>query len=107
MSKGKPVDGLPYRVRVYINNQVLLPAMLVRVLNIEHLRYANIVIRYDGNVITLDRVLLLRARHTASRQFTIPKEVREKYGIKPFDEIEILSIKPAGMKEVEHQAIGH
>ncbi|MCG2880237.1 MAG: AbrB/MazE/SpoVT family DNA-binding domain-containing protein, partial [Vulcanisaeta sp.] len=32
--------------------------------------------------------------HTDSRQFTIPREVREKYGIKPGDEVEILDIRP-------------
>jgi SpoVT / AbrB like domain. len=43
---------------------------------------------------TIRGVRLLRTRHTDSRQFTIPKEVREKYGIKPGDYIEILSITP-------------
>jgi len=91
------VTSLPYTAKVYINNQVLLPAGLVRALGIEGVRYADVVIRH-GNVVTvLKRVKLLRTRHTASRQFTIPREVREKYGIKPLDEVVILSIKPAGL----------
>jgi len=91
------VTSLPYTAKVYINNQVLLPAGLVRALGIEGVRYADVVIRH-GNVVTvLKRVKLLRTRHTASRQFTIPREVREEYGIKPLDEVVILSIKPAGL----------
>ena len=38
-------------------------------------------------------VVLLRTRHTASRQFIIPREIREKYGIRPLDEIEIIDMK--------------
>ncbi|MGC8544010.1 MAG: AbrB/MazE/SpoVT family DNA-binding domain-containing protein, partial [Vulcanisaeta sp.] len=30
--RAKLVNGLPYRTKVYINNQVLLPASLVRAL---------------------------------------------------------------------------
>ena len=103
----KPVNELPYRVRIYINNQVLLPAMLVRALGIEWARYADITIRHDGRVITLSGVLLLRTKHTAGRQFTIPKEVRDKYGIRPLDEVEIIDIKPVSMRDVERQAIIH
>jgi hypothetical protein len=47
-------------------------------------------------VAVLKRVKLLRPRGTLARQFTIPREVREKYGIKPLDEVVILEIKPAG-----------
>ncbi len=43
---------------------------------------------------------LLRTRHTASRQFTIPREVRERYGIMPLDDVEILNITPIRIKEV-------
>ena len=97
MPKQYTVTSLPYTAKVYINNQVLLPAGLVRALGIEGVRYADVVIRH-GNVVTvLKRVKLLRTRHTASRQFTIPREVREEYGIKPLDEVVILSIKPAGL----------
>ncbi|MCG2894867.1 MAG: AbrB/MazE/SpoVT family DNA-binding domain-containing protein, partial [Vulcanisaeta sp.] len=39
-------------------------------------------------------------RHTASRQFTIPREVREEYGIRPLDEVEILEVKPRSVREV-------
>ena len=88
------VTKLPYKVRVYLNNQVLIPASLVRVLGISGLKYAVITISYNGVSITIKGVKLLRTKHTDSRQFTIPREVREAYGIKPLDEIEILDIKP-------------
>ncbi|BDR92896.1 hypothetical protein [Vulcanisaeta souniana] len=90
----KTINNLPYRARIYINNQVLLPANLVKALNLEWVRYANIVISHRDAVIELEKVLLLRTKRTASRQFTIPKEIREKYGIMPLDEIEIISIEP-------------
>ncbi|MCG2880256.1 MAG: AbrB/MazE/SpoVT family DNA-binding domain-containing protein, partial [Vulcanisaeta sp.] len=77
---GIRVTRLPYRVRVYLNNQVLIPASLVRALGISGLRYAVITLSYNGVVITLNGVKLLRTKHTDSRQFTIPREVREKYG---------------------------
>ena len=105
MPRGRVVGGLPYRARIYINNQVLLPAMLVRSFGIEWVRYADVIIRHGDRVITLKGVLLLRTRHTASRQFTIPREVRDKYGIKPLDEVEITNIKPVSMREVKRQAI--
>ena len=91
---GYRVTKLPYKVRVYLNNQVLIPASLVRVLGISGLKYAVITISYNGVPITIKGVKLLRTKHTDSRQFTIPREVREAYGIKPLDEIEILDIKP-------------
>ncbi len=94
MPNAKPVGGLPYRTKIYINNQVLLPARLVRALGIEWVRYADITIRHGGRIIELSNALLLRTRHTASRQFTIPKDVRERFGIRPLDEIEIIQIKP-------------
>ncbi len=90
------VTSLPYRARVYISNQVLIPASLVRALGIEDVAYADITIRHGDVVTVLKRVRLLRTGRTASRQFTIPREVREKYGIKPLDEVVILDIKPAG-----------
>ena len=109
MPRGRVVGGLPYRARIYINSQVLLPASLVRVLSIEWARYADVTIRHGDRVITLSGVLLLRTKHTASRQFTIPREVRDKYGIKPLDEVEITNIKPISMRELreEHQVIHH
>ncbi|GAB6947886.1 hypothetical protein JCM16161A_20160 [Vulcanisaeta sp. JCM 16161] len=100
MPSPKPVNGLPYRTKIYINNQVLLPAKLIRMLGIEWARYADITIRHNDRVITLKRVALLRTRHTASRQFTIPREVRERYGIMPLDDVEILNITPIRIKEV-------
>ena len=91
---GYRVTKLPYKVRVYLNNQVLIPASLVRVLGISGLKYAVITISYNGVPITIKGVKLLRTKHTDSRQFTIPREVREAYGIRPGDEVEILDIKP-------------
>ena len=102
----RPVGGLPYRARVYINGQVLLPASLVRVLGIEWARYADITIRHGGSVITLSGVLLLRTKHTASRQFTIPRRVRDKYGIKPLNEVEIIDVKPVKIEYARHEAVG-
>ncbi len=96
----KTVSGLPYRTRVYINNQVLLPASLVRALGIEGADYADVIIKYGDKVIEVRNAKLLRTRHTASRQFTIPREVREKYGVGPLDEVEIVQVKPKGTMEV-------
>ncbi|ADN51764.1 AbrB/MazE/SpoVT family DNA-binding domain-containing protein [Vulcanisaeta distributa] len=89
------ITKLPYVTKIYINYQVLIPASLVKALNIENVAYANITIKYRGLEIEIPQVRLLRTRNTASRQFTIPKEVREKYGISPLDEVEVLDIKPA------------
>ena len=85
---------MPYKARVYINNQVLVPACLVKALGIEDVRYADIIIEFKGFSITLEKVKLLRPRQTASRQFTIPKPIRERYGVRPFDEVVVLDIKP-------------
>ncbi|ADN50473.1 AbrB/MazE/SpoVT family DNA-binding domain-containing protein [Vulcanisaeta distributa] len=101
MSKGLPINNLPYRTRAYINNQVLIPANLVRALGIERARYADIVISFNGLVIELRNVLLLRTKHTSSRQFTIPREIRELYGIRPMDQIEVIQIRPRYVKEFE------
>ncbi|MGC9136708.1 AbrB/MazE/SpoVT family DNA-binding domain-containing protein [Caldivirga sp.] len=88
------VTALPYRVKVYSNFQVLIPASLVRALDIVNLRYVNITFRFKDATGTIEGARLLRTRHTDSRQFTIPKELRERYGIRPGDYIEIISIKP-------------
>ncbi|ADY01843.1 hypothetical protein VMUT_1639 [Vulcanisaeta moutnovskia 768-28] len=95
MNRGIKVNGLPYRTRVYINNQVLIPSNLVKLLGIEKSLFANVVIRHEGRIINISRVKLLRNRRATSRQFTIPREVREAYGVKPLDEIEIVNIEPA------------
>lgn len=95
MNRRIHIDGLPYRTRVYINNQVLIPSELVKLLGIERSLFANVVIRHEGRVISINGVKLLHNRRATSRQFTIPREVRETYGIKPLDEIEIVSIEPA------------
>ena len=96
----KTVNGLPYRTRVYLNNQVLLPASLIRALSIEGVRYADVIIRFNGKLIEIRDVKLLRNRRAVSRQFTIPREVREEYGVGPLDEVEIVQVKPKGTMEV-------
>ncbi len=67
MPSPKPVNGLPYKTKIYINNQVLLPAKLIKMLGIEWARYADITIKHNDRVITLRRAALLRTRHTSSR----------------------------------------
>jgi hypothetical protein len=103
----KSVNGLPFKTRVYINNQVLLPASLIKALGIEGAMYADVVIKYGDKVIEVRNAKLLRTRHTASRQFTIPREVREKYGVGPLDEVEIVQVKPKGAMEVIKGAQPH
>jgi bifunctional DNA-binding transcriptional regulator/antitoxin component of YhaV-PrlF toxin-antitoxin module len=100
MARSINVTDLPYRTKIYINNQVLLPASLVRSLGIEGAEYADVIIRFNDKLIEIRDVKLLRTRHTASRQFTIPREVREEYGIRPLDEVEILEVKPRRVREV-------
>jgi bifunctional DNA-binding transcriptional regulator/antitoxin component of YhaV-PrlF toxin-antitoxin module len=78
----KSVERLPYEVKVYINNQVLIPAELVRALGLQDARVARITLEYNGVEIVFNAELL-RTRHTDSRQFTIPMSIREKYGIAP------------------------
>ncbi len=96
MNRRIRVNGLPYRTRIYINNQVLIPSELVKLLGIEGSLFANVIIRHGGRIISINGVKLLRNGHAMSRQFTIPREVRERFGINPLDEIEILDIKPIG-----------
>jgi len=90
--KGYDVSELPYNVKVYVNNQVLIPAKLVRSLGIEGAKRARVTFEYEGAVETVE-VNLLKTRYTSSRQFTIPKEVRAKLNLKPDDEIRIIDIK--------------
>ena len=96
----KTVNGLPYRTRVYLNNQVLLPASLVRALGIEGADYADVIIRFNDKIIEIRDVKLLRNRRAVSRQFTIPREVREEYGVGPLDEVEIVQVRPKSAVEV-------
>jgi len=92
--KGFNIEKLPYTIRVYSNYQVLIPARLVRKLNIQKYKFAKIKIRMGSEIVEI-HARLLRTRFTDSRQFTIPKEVRERYGIKPGDHVEIVDIKPS------------
>ena len=92
--KGFNIVSLPYKIRVYSNNQVLIPAKLVRSLNLENVSEAYISFRHGENVVKI-KARLLKTRHTDSRQFTIPKGIRERYQINPGDEVEIIDIAPA------------
>jgi bifunctional DNA-binding transcriptional regulator/antitoxin component of YhaV-PrlF toxin-antitoxin module len=103
----KPVNGLPFKTKVYLNNQVLLPASLIKALGIEGAMYADVVIKYGDKVIEVRNAKLLRTRHTSARQFTIPREIREKYGVGPLDEVEIVQVKPKGTMEVIKGAQPH
>ena len=94
------MNGLPFKTKVYINNQVLLPASLIKTLGIEGAKYADVVIKYGDKVIEVRNAKLLRTKHTSARQFTIPREVREKYGVRPLDEVEIVQVKPKSTMEV-------
>ncbi|WP_229709794.1 AbrB/MazE/SpoVT family DNA-binding domain-containing protein [Vulcanisaeta souniana] len=89
-----PINELPYTVKIYINNQVLIPANLIKALGLSKAKYADIVIEYNGQRIKLKDIKLLRTRHTDSRQFTIPREIRETYGIRSLDEVIIHEIIP-------------
>ncbi len=91
--KGFNIEKLPYTIRVYSNYQVLIPARLVRKLNIQKYKFAKIKLRINNETIEIN-ARLLRTRFTDSRQFTIPKEIRERFNIKPGDHVEILDIKP-------------
>jgi len=101
--RGFDVKSLPYVSRVYVNNQVLLPASLVRALGIRDLKYAKITFKYKDQVLTI-RATLLRTKNTDSRQFTIPKDIRERYGIKPGDDVEIISVSKLARHEEEEIA---
>ncbi|OYT61631.1 MAG: AbrB family transcriptional regulator [Thermofilum sp. ex4484_15] len=92
-AKGIEVNQLPYKVTVYINGQVLIPANLVKRLKLGGASYARITIAYQGRKIVIDRAKLLRTRHTFSRQFTLPKRIRMETGIKPGDILEVLDIR--------------
>ncbi|ABL77844.1 AbrB/MazE/SpoVT family DNA-binding domain-containing protein [Thermofilum pendens] len=93
-ARGLNITSLPYKVKVYSNNQVLVPAQLVRSLGIQDIEYAEITIRHASSTVSFV-ARLLKTRFTDSRQFTIPKEVREKIGVAPGMEIEVVEIKPA------------
>jgi len=88
---GKP--PLPYEAKVYINNQVLIPASVVKALNLREARRARITLEHAGAELVVE-VKLLRTRHTDSRQFTIPRAAREKHGIVPGSIVKVISIEP-------------
>lgn len=77
---------------MYLNNQVLIPAKVVRVLRLRRARVACITLEYNGAEIVFDAALL-RARHTDARQFTIPMSIGEKYGIAPGARVKVKKIE--------------
>ncbi len=91
--KGFDITSLPYKIKMYMNNQILIPARLVRALGIGEAEKAKIVIRYKGKEVEIE-AKLLKTRYTDSRQFTVPKHVREELKLIPGEEIEVLSITP-------------
>ncbi|GAB6948175.1 hypothetical protein JCM16161A_23050 [Vulcanisaeta sp. JCM 16161] len=100
-------------VRVYINNQVLLPAGVVRCLGLGGVDFVDVVIEFDGWHVEARGVRLLKpARGRGlSRQFTIPRHVREEFGIEPLSqiEIEIISVRPLiviGSRKAFKQGLG-
>lgn len=92
-SRSIDTTKIPYETKVYLNNQVLIPASLVRALGLQDARAARVTLEYKDQEISID-VKLLKTRHTDSRQFTIPKSSREKYGILPGSLIKIKRIEP-------------
>jgi len=84
---------LPYEAKVYINNQVLIPASVVKALNLRDARKARITLEHGGVEFVVE-AKLLRTRHTDSRQFTIPKGIRDKYGILPGAVVKVKKIEP-------------
>ncbi|UNQ72533.1 AbrB/MazE/SpoVT family DNA-binding domain-containing protein [Infirmifilum sp. NZ] len=96
--KGLGIESLPYRIKMYSNNQVLVPASLVRKLGLRDVVEAQVTIRYAGLEHTFT-ARLLKTKYTDSRQFTLPKELREKLSIPPGAEVEVVSIKPLKVHE--------
>lgn len=84
---------MPYEAVVYATGQVPIPARIARGLGLEPWDYADVTIEYNGVRIRLGRVRLVRT-HAASRRFTIPREVREFYGIKPFSIVRVVDVRP-------------
>jgi len=93
-SKGFNVISLPYETKIYTNNQVLLPARLVRKLRLKSITKARITIEYKGKIATFE-ARLISMRKTDSRQFTIPKDIREGLNLDPASTIKIVNIEKA------------
>ncbi|MEZ0345012.1 MAG: AbrB/MazE/SpoVT family DNA-binding domain-containing protein [Infirmifilum sp.] len=91
-TRGLNIESLPYRIKVYSNNQVLIPASLVRKLNLQKAVKVEVKIRFGGAEHSFS-VHLLKTKYTDSRQFTIPKELREKISLLPGSEIEVVEIR--------------
>jgi bifunctional DNA-binding transcriptional regulator/antitoxin component of YhaV-PrlF toxin-antitoxin module len=81
-----------YEARVYLNNQVLIPAKVVRALRLRRARVACITLEYNGVEIVFNAALL-KTRRTDARLFTIPISIREKYGIAPGARVKVKKIE--------------
>mgnify|MGYP001770814368 CR=1 FL=1 len=84
---------LPFETVVYATGQVPIPARIARELGLEPWDYADVTIEFNGMRVRLGRVRLVRT-HAFSRRFTIPKEVRDFYGIKPFTSVRVVEVRP-------------
>lgn len=96
--KGRGVEGLnivelPYEVKLYGNGQLLIPAKLVRALNLSESRYILVTIRASRGEATF-RAKLLKTRKTYSRQFTVPKQLRDELDIREGDVVSVISLVP-------------
>jgi len=91
-------DCLPITVKVYINNQVLIPANVVRCLGVESVDFIDVMIRFGSRLVRINNVRLLKPARGrgSSRQFTIPREIREEFGIEPLSIIELVGVKYVG-----------
>ena len=92
-ARGYDIVGLPYEARLYGNGQLLVPAKLVRALGLSESRYALVTIRVLNNEATF-KARLLKTRRTYSRQFTVPKQLREQLKIREGDSISVIYIAP-------------
>ena len=90
--KGLNITKLPYEIKVYMNNQVLIPAQLVRTMGLTDATYSKITFEYNNKVYNI-QVKLLRTKYTDSRQFTIPKDIRMIAGLRPGKTIKVLNIE--------------
>ncbi len=53
-------DCLPITVKVYINNQVLIPANVVRCLGVESVDFIDVMIRFGSRLVRINNVRLLK-----------------------------------------------
>ncbi len=91
--EGLNIVELPYEVKLYGNGQLLIPAKLVKALNIAESRYILVTIRSSRGEATF-KAKLLKTRKTHSRQFTVPKQLRDELNIKGGDVVSVIRLVP-------------